>query len=389
MFLLAAYPILETYKFFDTPFSYATLLGTVLFFITITLDAKLINCPKTYLLFWVYAAIQLYFVAGISGWSDYFPGGISLVIFSLSMLGFVASFRLKTFYYFLTRIWGVAVILFVFQLFVFYLTGQKISVFLPLASETTYCNFSYAELVLHQQQLSNSMIQRFCSIFCEPSYFAQYSLILLVIELFWSKNRYVVFTMYSLLIILVIFLIQSGVGLLGLGIIGVMKLFDLVFVTKQKKYYLLLAVVVPLIVIGIISYLESNSGVYVASRTSEVTTIDGSKDSSVRIYYGWFIMESFSPKQKLFGTSRNYIHNLVDEGFINGAQTLVGTMGWIAAILLLIFYIRNVSGKGHIPIVFGMLLLYVMLIESIYLTGFMLLCTVIILGIKRQSNTSI
>lgn len=389
MFLLAAYPILEYYKLLSTPFSYATFLGTVLFFITIILHPNLINCPKTYLLFWAYAAIQIYFVAGIDGWSDYLPGGITLVIFSLSMLGFVASFRLKTLYYFLTRIWGFAAILFFIQLIIFYITGQKISVFLPLAPETTYCGFTYAELVFRHQQMADSVIQRFCSFFCEPSYFAQYSLILLVIELFWSKNRYVVFTKYSLILVLVIVLIQSGVGLLGLGIVGVMKLIDLVFVTKQKKYYILLAVLVPLTVFGISSFLDSNSGSYVAGRISELTTMDGSNESSVRIYYGWFLLDSFSPEQKLFGTSRNYIHDLVDDVFINGAQTVVGTMGWVAVLLLLLFYILNIRGKGHIPIIIGILLLYVFLIESIYLTGFMLLCTVIIIGIKPQKYSTI
>lgn len=389
MFLLGAYPILESYKFFGTPFSYATFCGTVLFFITITQKGSLINCPKTYLLFWAYAAIQLYFVAGIDGWSDYLPGGIALVIFSLSMLGFVSSFRLNTLFFFLTKIWGLAAILFLFQLIMFYIMGQKVSVFLPLATETTYCGFSYSEMVLHQQQISDAMIQRFGSIFCEPSYFAQYSLIVLLIELFRSKNRYVIFTKYSLLLIIVIILIQSGVGLLGLGILGVMKFIDLVFVTKQRKYYLFLALIVPLTLYGITSFLDSGSGSYVAGRTSELTTMDDSKESSVRIYYGWFLIETFSPEQKIFGTSRNYILDLVDEGFMNGAQIVVGTMGWVSAILLLFFYIHNIRGKGHIPLLVGILLLYVFLIESIYLTGFMMLCTVIILGNKHQLYSKI
>lgn len=387
MFLLAAYPILMYYAFFDTPFNYANLSAMILaLFLMFKKGFSIFReLPVQYYIYWLYAAFQMIFIAGIMGWSDYFPGGVTLCLFSLAIASYAYLFDINCLYKYMRAIWLFATVLFLLQVFIYFATGSKISVFLPLSQNLTYGDFSYSEMLAHQKMHNSGMLERFSSIFCEPSYFGQYSVVFLALELFRKEAKDKLFTPLSVFIALIIILIQSGAGLLGLALIVLIKLLQVLVVSRNVKYYLMLLLLIPLIVFIASRYLGSDMGSYVVERSSELQMDEKSTQSgNMRIYYGWLQYGLLSPYEQALGTSRNFTSSFYDEGgFVSGACTLFINLGWIGAALLFLFYLRILK-KDVLSIALFLIFILFMLVESIYLGGIMIICTSVLLAITNK-----
>lgn len=394
MFVMAFYPILAYYNVFGDQLTYASVSVILLYIGTLMGKARKIKpLPTSYYIYWIYSALQIYLIAGISGWSDYIPGGVNLVLFTMTIYTFAVNFDEELATKYLKWVFIVSSILFLIQFFSYYGGHKKISFFLPLGDKLTYAGLSYQQLVQLQSSSLLDDENRFSSIFTEPSHFAQYSLIVLAIEVFRDKNKSKLYTKFSLYTVVILFLIQSGAGLIGTLFIYVMKFIYLVLVTRKQKFYLALFILIPLFIFFANNYLNSSSGSYVSGRIQEMTDNDESQTNStfVRLYYGWYAYGDFDSSSQLLGASRNTLSPLRENGgFFNGVTTVLCTQGLIGGLLLLLFYIQCCYRTRALSVSLALLFLLVSLIGATYLTGIMVIITTVILTpkLKNEKNES-
>lgn len=391
MFILAIFPILGYYVF-SGQFSYSDIAGIFVFILALTNGRfNAFKMPRYYVMYWVFSALQIYLIAGIGGWSDYIPGGVLLAMFSLYLFSFSVTFNIDLLYKYMRWLFIFSSILLVVQFVIFYTSGQKISFFLPLGETLTYGNMYFQELVKLHQEKGSYTIERFCSIFTEPSHFAQYAVFLLAIELFHGENINKLFTKFSIAIAVVMVLIQSGAGFLGMLFIATIKLIYIIFVTKQKKYYIYLTLLLPVLFYVVNTFLQSSTGVYVTERTEEMANFedrDQSGSTFVRMYYGWYSYFDMDHMSQLLGSSRSYIGSLREGGFFNGVTYVLCSQGAIGLFLLIMFYIDCCRKNVFYVIVIVSTFLLISLIGATYLGGLMMIVTVVALGSKLRNKNA-
>lgn len=389
MFLLAAFPILDYYYLGMSSFTFANIASILLFVYTL-LSGKFTfkRVPKYYYWYWVYSALQIYLIAGIGGWSDYIPGGVMLAIFSLCIFCYATYFDINLLRKYMRWIFIVASALWFLQNMVWLSTHVKISTFLPLTNSILSNHMTYKELTLWQNEVGGELIERFSSIFSEPSHFAQYALMLLSIELFIGNNKNKLYTKFSIMIVAMLFLIQSGAGLMGMGFIAIVKLLYILLVTRKKIYYFYLAVLIPMFVIGVRWYLNSQAGSYVSERTEQLDYTDETATNSgfVRMYFGWYKYGELSPVQKLLGTSRAAIGEMREGGFFNGVTNVLCSQGLLGLLLLILFYAKTCKRRKPYSSVASLYMLFISLIASTYLGGLMLISAAIALGVHWKAK---
>lgn len=389
MFLLAVFPILDYYYFGTSNFTFANVISILLFLYTL-LKGKFSfkNVPKSYYIYWIYSALQIYLIAGIGGWSDYIPGGVMLAIFSLCTFCYATYFNINVLRKYMRWVFIVASALWFFQNMVWLSAHVKISTFLPLTNSILSSHMTYKELTLWQNEVGGELIERFSSIFSEPSHFAQYALMLLSIELFIGNNKNKLYTKFSIMIVAMLFLIQSGAGLMGLGFIAIVKLLYILLVTRKKIYYFYLAVLIPMFVIGVRWYLNSQAGSYVSERTEQLDYTDETATNSgfVRMYFGWYKYGELSSSQKLLGTSRASIGEMREGGFFNGVTNVLCSQGLIGLLLLILFYAKTCKRRKPYSSVVSLYMLFISLIASTYLGGLMLISAAIALGVHWKAK---
>lgn len=383
MFLLAAFPILDYYYLGKSSFTFANIASILLFVYTL-LSGKFSfkSVSKYYYWYWGYSALQIYLIAGIGGWSDYIPGGVLLAIFSLGVFAYATYFDIHTLRKYMKWIFIVASVLWLYQNIVWFSAHVKISTFLPLTDNILSAHMTYKEIIRWQNVVGCELIERFSSLFSEPSHFAQYALMLLSIDLFIGNNKNKLYTKFSIMIVIMLILIQSGAGLMGLVFIAIVKLLYILLVTRKKKYYFYLAVLIPMFVIGVRWYLNSQAGSYISARTEQLDyTNETSKSSGfVRLYFGWYKYGELSPVQKMLGTSRTAIGEMREGGFFNGVTNILCSQGLVGLLLLIVFYVKTCKKKAPYSGVTSLCLLFISLIASTYLGGLMLISAAIALG---------
>ena len=390
MFVMAFFPILAYYNVFGDQLTYASVSVILLYIGTLMVKRRNVRVlPGSYYIYWFYSALQIYLIAGISGWSDYIPGGVNFVIFTMAIYTFASNFDEELATKYLKWIFLASSVLFLIQFFAYYGAHVRLSFFLPLGNKLTYGGLSYQDLVTFQSSSVLSEDNRFSSIFTEPSHFAQYTLIILAIEVFRDVNKSELFTNFSLYTVVILFLIQSGAGLIGALFIYVMKFIYLSVVTRNRNYYLALFILIPLFIYFASNYLNSSSGSYVAERIQEMADLDESQTNStfVRLYYGWYAYGDFDSYRQLLGASRNVLGTLrEDGGFFNGVTTVLCTQGLIGGFLLLLFYIQCCYRAKALSVTLALLFLLISLIGATYLTGIMVIFTTMILGLKLETR---
>ena len=383
MFLLAAFPVLDYYYLGMSNFTIANVISMLLFAYTL-LSGKFSfkRVPKSYYIYWLYSALQIYLIAGIGGWSDYIPGGVMLTIFSLCIFCYATYFDIYVLRKYMRGIFIVASLLWFFQNMVWFSAHVKISTFLPLTDSILSDHKTYKELTLWQNEVGDELIERFSSLFSEPSHFAQYALMLLSIELFAGDNKNKLYTKFSVLIVAMLVLLQSGAGFIGMGFLAIIKFLYILLVTRQKKYYFYLSIMIPMFVMGIQWYLNSQAGSYISERTEQLDYSDETSTSSgfVRLYFGWYKYGELSPVQKLLGTSRTMVGEMREGGFFNGVTNVLCAQGLIGLLLLISFYAKTCKKEPYSSAV-SLYMLFISLIASTYLGGLMLISAAVVLGV--------
>ena len=389
MSILTVFPILDYYYVGESEFTIARIAGLLLFVVSfIQKQNRLSSIPRTYWLYWGYSAFQVYFIAGIGGWSDYIPGGVNFAIFSLCLFGMAWNYSIDLLHKYMKWFFIFASVLWLFQYSIYISNGMVISVFLPLTDNILPDHKTYQEILLWHNDVGTELIARFSSVFSEPSHFAQYMLFLLAIELFKEGNRNKLYTRFSIYIVIMLFFVQSGAGFLGLGFLGILKLFYIVLKTRQLKYYLYLFILIPTFIFAINYYLNSSSGAYVSARTEQLDYTDQTATNSgfVRMYFGWYRFFELSPTQKLLGTSRTTVGDLREGGFFNGVTYTLCSQGLIGLLLLALFFYKSCRGRSVYAIISSWLLFFISLIASTYLGGLMLIVSSIALGVYINNS---
>lgn len=372
MFLLAISPISIYYAIGDS-LNLFQISGLAVFLFSLFQVRLRQVLPKSFVLYWIWCAFQMYFIVGIQGWSDILPGGVMLCLYGLSLLGFISLFDFNLLYKHLKHIFIVASTLFFIQFLYCLATGNRISFFLPIAHQTTYCGMTSFELRLLQTHSTGSIIERFSSIFAEPSYFAQYCLILLAIEMFKDGKKQL-FTRFSLLIVMILLLIGSGAGYLGLLVIVSAKIIYIALTTKNINYYFYILGMLLLSIPLLAFFMSTSLGGYIGDRTAELNSTDA--DASVRLFYGWNQLSLWSWRDIILGGGRNIAANYVynewgSQMFINTIVGLIMNQGLIGVILLLWSFISSIRNNSIQSLILTIIFILTAFLENFLYGGMM------------------
>lgn len=370
MAALAAYPILCYYRI-GTYFNYASLISIVLFFIGLVKGLfSNFRFPKWYLVFWVYQWIVIALISGYSGLNSIIPGGMGFFCASLAVAVYASFFDIELFRKYSNTIFVLAACLFFVQFSSVLLTGKNIPFFLHLGDELAYVDMSYSQLVNLQ-----SFSDRPCSIFPEPAYFAAFCCFTLTIELFCENNIHKLFTPLSLVIALVIILGRSGLGLLTLAAIAIIKIIQFAITERNRRSIYLLLLALPLMYFGVRYYIGTEIGIGMLERQDSITDVQEMGSGYVRVLGGYNIFGRLNAYEKILGGSTDFMSSLhEDDTFINGVCSTLISFGALGLLLQLLMFINGCNRKQFVVIAIVIVFYFVSLIESqtLYGRGYMI-----------------
>ena len=389
MLLLAIFPLLKYYALtVSLPFSIGEVL-LLLFsvYVLSRFNAKKVwHFPKHYVTYWAYCAVIVFITSGVKV-SYLLPGGFSMCMFSLWFATFAFVFDEDYLLRFFRNMFIPLAVFFVIQEISFRATGTRITWHLPIASETAY----YGGLTFEQLESVQAWGERSSSLFMEPAYFAEYLLLHLCLEFFGEEGRNKLFNKYIIAIVLVLLLLKSGTGLVGLAFLGTLKLISYNKTQKSWKSRALTLVLLPALYIGATYYVSTEIGSGMLKRQNELTDQSGS--SYERIFRGLELYDAMPFPNKIIGidsstfretSNYNGVETLKEGMLFNGFQTVLITKGLLGLLLLFAVYVpiyrrSNILTKSSLG-----LLLLLSWIESVYLMPAMLILTLIAFEEKKQ-----
>lgn len=345
--------------------------------------------PRFFLVFWIYAAIALIMISHNFKITYLIPGGIAFAIFSMSWGTCSKYFSISVFYAVLRIVFILSVIIFFAQLLKLLPNQYQISAILPISDHVAYTDTDYYALMLLRDRSD-----RPCSFFLEPAYYAQFLLIYLAVNLFYKTRKDVFFSLSSILCIITLVLLKSGLGLSGLAVLLSIRV--IVFFKESKKTRRVLFATLPVLFIAISYYFTTDAGLAVLERQDELTT-EGSS-GFMRVVQGFMIFDALPTSNKVLGVSMDDVENMhlpfitYDENgdakmFTNGLCTLLLRTGLLGMILCFVVYFF-IWKNGTILSKVLLILLFVMsIIEQVYLLPSMLIISVISSSlIKREEQ---
>ena len=380
MALLACLPLLAWYAI---PFPVGLGYALVLFLSAYSIVRAKFRINVLPLAFWcvfAYIAVVWTYRSGFQLWSLFPPGGWLFFIFSLALVWGVINFDLDHLIKYMRWVVWISAALFWIQFILKLSTGSTMFCFVPnLTGAFTYEGMTYAELAANQ--LSGS---RPCSIFLEPSYMAHYYVSYLALVWFSNDAKTKVLSKEIICIIITLFALQSGSGMVALVALSVVKLFSLYWNASKAKRVALVLFSIPLIVVAVYFYVGSESGQNMLSRSAEFST-EGTSGYT-RVVTGFVMFDQLDFNEQLFGipdAKERFGLERWDgsvDYFTNGFQTILLSLGYVGALLYLLFYIflyRKVNLYSKMCLI---ILLLMSLLESNYLNPFMMLLTIIPCG---------
>lgn len=371
---LVLYPILSAYIVF-APIDLGVILCTVSGLMALVVDRFKIKWPNGYKPFLVYLFFSSLLV------TQAIPLRIALYSFLLILgCSYCQLFKLLQCY---KKVAIVCILFFVFQEIMRIFLGIKISgifSFLPLVYGDAN---TYISNVIMESDRSSSF-------FLEPSYFAQYLYPLVVIELFYNREKS--YLQKAGLLSLIIFLIRSGNGLILLSIIWCAWLF-VSNVKRKVKIYILLGGF--LIFCGILIY-NPDIVLEIVNRSDELSlaNADEQYQSSgfIRFFRGYYLYGTLPLVNQLFGINPIILESYIymntlglfnqDVSFLNGIQTVLCQYGFIGLVLVL-FHIYSYGKNGNI-ICYVLLsgVIFLLLSESYFISSRMLVVMILTYIVK-------
>ena len=384
MLLLAVYPVLNLYYFGSTSF-YLPQVFTILLLLYSIFKAKptMRIVPGVYLLCWAYVAFHdIFFVAPFK-FTKLIPGGVNFFLFSIGWALFASNFDIKKLRKYVFYVFIIAALLFLYQNIAHYVLGHETSVILPISNHLNYGDFTFGELQTHQK---TNFEGRFSSIFAEPSYWAQYCVVALCLELFYEENNGKLFSKEALLISIVLLAVQSGVGVLCLGLLIIIKLYQIIFINRNLSKVIYLILLLPVVCYAAYAYVSSDIGQALVERGNNISTVqgDGGRSSFLRLFYGWEYLADQPLEKLLLGA--NEIIGISSDGdtFFNCASYFTLMHGILGFSLLVLFYFFSARKNGLLAVASALTLLAISMMEAIYLSPIMLLLTVMVVADQKN-----
>lgn len=344
-------PILQPYSFNGVNLGvYFLLLNAVVFWIVHFISKKRFANIKDFhnpISFYVYAltipvliGLCLY---GSKGLASSYRG---MLVYALTFPIFVKSID----FVFLKRAYTVIVFflcaIFICQEFLYYSTGIRFSALMP------FLELNYDMEM--EDFIANQVIKtRSSSMFLEPAHFAQYLVPCLALNMGDLIIKKKLMNVSVLFISLILFFLQSGSGMIMLGI-----LYYLYFKKQKIKTSYLLGLFFILIVLVLIVDLNANESIIAAlfERRNELSLNKNDIGSGmIRVFRGYYVYADFPLLGKIFGVGNGAVGDVVmnssarwmfnDETYLNNFQKLIIGYGIIGTALL-IKYMKSLYAKG-------------------------------------------
>lgn len=376
MLVFSLLPMLAWYKI---PFPVGLGYALVLIFSTYTIARSQFKINIVPFSFWVvfaYICIMWMYNHNFAMWTLFPPGGWNFFIFLLALLWGILTFNLSLLKKYMRWIILISGILFWIQFVLLYTTGSSQFCFVPnLTGAFTYEDCTYSDIVArHLEGLPSS-------IFLEKSYLAYYYLTYLALIWFETDKRGKQTSWELLFVIVTLIASRSGTALVGFSILFSIKIFSIYWTADIRRRALLIIMFIPLILGVAYLYIDSEFGQTMLSRSEELS-IEGSSGYT-RVIAGYIMFDQLETQEKLLGisnASERFGYEKEDGNFVfyvNGVQSILLSLGYIGAVLYLLFYasiFRKVKLKSKICIT---VLLVMSLLESNYLNPYMMLLTII------------
>lgn len=377
MVILATLPLLAWYKI---PFPVGLGYALVLLLGTIVIIKKRFRINVVPLTFWVafaYVCLMWMYNYDFSFWTLFPPGGWIFFIFTLALIWGVVAFNLNLLKKYMRWIVIISGVLFWIQLILLETTGSPHFCFVPnLTGAFNYEDFTYADIV--KRHLSGQLPS---SIFLEKSYLAYYFLTYLALIWFETKEKRKMFSKEIIFVIATLIASRSGTALIGFSILLSIKVFSMFWTANIGRRILLIALLIPMIAGSIYLYVDTEMGQEMLNRTGELSS-EGTSGYT-RVVGGYMMFDQLSPEEKIFGIpdARERFGFLASKGtyvfYVNGIQSILLNLGYIGALVYLLFYVnlfRKVSITSKMSII---VLLIMSLLEANYLNPYMMLLTII------------
>lgn len=384
MLVLAIYPVLNLYYFGSTTFYLPQVITILLLLYSLFKARPFIRIvPCVYLLCWGYVAFHDIFFVYPFKFTKFIPGGINFFLFSIGWALFASNFDIKKLRKYVYYVFVIAAVLFLYQNIAYYVLGQGTSVILPISNHLNYGDFTFSELQIHQR---TRFAGRFSSFFAEPSYWAQFCVVTLCLELFCEENKSKIFSRKALLIAIVLLAIQSGVGVLCLGLLMLIKLYQIVFVNKDTSKIGYLIVLLPVVFFAAYVYISSDIGQALVERGNNISSVqgDGGRSSFLRLFYGWEYLAVQPFDILLFGANEFIGISSDGDSFFNCASYFTLMHGILGFSLLVLFYFFRARKNGLLAVASALTLLAISMMEAIYLSPIMLLLTVMVVAPQKK-----
>lgn len=377
MVILATLPLLAWYKIpFPVGLGYALvlLLGTI---VIIKKRFRINVVPLTFWVVFAYVCLMWMYNYDFSFWTLFPPGGWIFFIFTLALIWGVVAFNLNLLKKYMRWIVIISGVLFWIQLILLETTGSPHFCFVPnLTGAFNYEDFTYADIV--KRHLSGQLPS---SIFLEKSYLAYYFLTYLALIWFETKEKRKMFSKEIIFVIATLIASRSGTALIGFSILLSIKVFSMFWTANIGRRILLIALLIPMIAGSIYLYVDTEMGQEMLNRTGELSS-EGTSGYT-RVVGGYMMFDQLSPEEKIFGIpdARERFGFLASKGtyvfYVNGIQSILLNLGYIGALVYLLFYVnlfRKVSITSKMSII---VLLIMSLLEANYLNPYMMLLTII------------
>lgn len=393
MFMLAIYPVIDFFYIPPMTFGYGTIIF-IIFYIYSLFKYSVKNTiilPKFFIVFWLYIGIITFLMSTSFSPTLLLPGGSHAFCWVIC-LGFASKFyNVEYLRRYMRIIVFISAFLFCIQLALIYKTGSNMCFVPPLSSNVLYRDFSYNELVLFHLRA-----ERPSALFMEPAYFAQYLLCLLTLELFGSSNiKY--YNKYIILgIVVLLMLLRSGCGVIGLAFLILIKLASVYSTISLGKKIFYTIFLLPLFYFGIHSYTSSEAGSKMVDRKSEISLENTESSGSIRMLRGYVVYDNLPMSNKIFGSNGDDVKNIArrtvgyDEGMLfNGFQAYLVEYGIIGILLLTLIY-SYIYRHGKIVTKASIIVLLVIsFMEYTFFTPLMLILSVIAFGSQFNKNVYI
>lgn len=362
---LVCLPLLQCYNFLSTALTKFLMLGLVVYYAFIVKTKPTV--PTKLKLFLLYAFSIPQIMALISGNASEFLG--SFITLGLYFAAFIylmpyLDIALIRKYYRVTIY--VAIGVFLLQEISYLATGARFGVLIPFLD-------LYTGTPASDYLPKYSSFNRSCSIFVEPSHFAQYLAPYLALSLNEVSHQKRFFNLETIIISLVFIFLRSGNGYFLLASIWIVH-FLFCNMSMLKKMCVILPFAAIIIMYSFTYFSNTESGEQVLSRAEQLDPnyTGDSRSGTFRIYRGFWVYESMPSYLKVFGVGIGGVISVIDnspfswsfvnEHYVNNVSCFLMAFGYIGVFLLVIFLFSLCSKKesGSIALIVAFICLGLM-----------------------------